>query len=94
MTWRSKPAALALVLAVLLCALAGSVLGAPARKEFNLKKLEEEWADEEDEDDGWHEDSYEWKEKERKRRQQANAALRVAAIAKKMVGKLLCGGNY
>ena len=66
----SKPG-LALLLAVLLAALTVGAMGAPARKVFDLRKLEEEWADEDDEDDGWHEDTYEWKEKERKRRQQA-----------------------
>ena len=39
--------------------------GRKARKEFDLSKLEKEWdeGDKEDEDEGWHEDTYEWKEK-------------------------------
>ena len=40
------------------------------RKEIDVNKLDEMWADEED--DGWHEDTYEWKGKEREKKQ-ANA---------------------
>ena len=60
-----------LLLVMLLVIYAGPSIAAPKRKEFNLDKLEKEWADKEEEDDDWHEDSFEWKEKERKRRQQA-----------------------
>ena len=44
------------------------------RKEIDLEALEKKWAEEENEDDDWHEDTYEWKEKERKKLQQASMA--------------------
>jgi len=40
------------------------------RKKIDLEALEKKWAEEDGDDDDWHEDSFEWNEKERKKRSQ------------------------
>merc|ERR1740130_951005 len=43
------------------------------RKEIDLEALEKKWEEEDNDDDDWHEDTFEWNEKERKKR--ANKAM-------------------
>ena len=61
---RASPACFA----VLLCAIYASQCAAkPFGKVIDFDKLEKDWNDEE-EDDDWHEDTYEWKEKMKEKR--------------------------
>lgn len=39
------------------------------RKKIDFKALEENWSEDDEEDEEWHEDNFEWKEKERQERQ-------------------------
>jgi len=58
------------VLHLLLFALLACSFVLAKRKKIDLEALEKEWAEEDNEDDDWHEDTFEWNEKERQKRSQ------------------------
>jgi len=60
------------MLAALLVVVPEKMLAKKSRfnKKINLTALEEGYATDEDEDDDWHEDTFEWKEKMRKKQEQ------------------------